>query len=104
MLRWLGVLSAAGALPLVGCGGGGSNDEGSTSSSSGSTGGTSGTGSSSAGSCSVVPEETAGPYPGDGSNTANGSVANALALSGIVRSNIITSVGAASGTAAVCVR
>jgi protocatechuate 3,4-dioxygenase beta subunit len=47
----------------------------------------------------VVAEETAGPYPGDGSNTANGSVANALALSGIVRSDIRTSVGSASGTA-----
>jgi len=46
-----------------------------------------------------VAEETAGPYPGDGSNSANGSIANALALSGIVRSDIRTSVGSASGTA-----
>jgi hypothetical protein len=32
-------------------------------------------------SCTVIPEETAGPFPGDGSNGAN-----ALALTGIVRS------------------
>ncbi|RYZ86130.1 MAG: dioxygenase [Proteobacteria bacterium] len=45
--------------------------------------------------CSVIPPETAGPYPGDGSNGAN-----ALGLSGIVRSDITTSVGTASGVAA----
>lgn len=94
MLRWLGALGAVGTLPLAGCGVGGS-DSTSTSTS----GDTATTGTSTTGSCSVVPEETAGPYPGDGSNTANGSVANALALSGIVRSDITTSVGSASGTA-----
>lgn len=40
------------------------------------------------GSCSVIPEETAGPYPGDGSNGAN-----ALLLSGIVRQDITASIG-----------
>lgn len=94
MLRWLGALGATGALPLVGCGGGG-GDSG-TNLYNDASGGTTATTS---GSCAVVPEETAGPYPGDGSNTANGSVANALALSGIVRSDITTSVGNASGTA-----
>lgn len=39
--------------------------------------------SSSGGSCSTIPSETAGPYPGDGTNGPN-----ALTLSGIVRSNI----------------
>lgn len=34
-------------------------------------------------SCSTIPNETAGPYPGDGTNGPN-----ALVLSGIVRSNI----------------
>jgi len=34
-------------------------------------------------SCSTIPSETAGPYPGDGTNGPN-----ALVLSGIVRSNI----------------
>jgi len=46
-------------------------------------------------SCSVIPEETAGPYPGDGSNGAN-----VLALSGIVRSDITTSFAGATGAAA----
>ena len=74
---------------------------------SGSTTATSGSGSSSGGStggtstttCAVIPEETAGPYPGDGSNTANGSLANALALTGIVRSDIRSSIAGASGAA-----
>lgn len=99
LLRWLGALGTVGALPLAGCGGGGDTD-GTGTSSSASSSGTSSAGSTSSGSCSVIPEETQGPYPGDGSNTANGSIANALALSGIVRSNITTSVDTASGTAA----
>ncbi|GLZ81627.1 3,4-dioxygenase subunit beta [Actinorhabdospora filicis] len=41
-----------------------------------------------------IPEETAGPYPGDGSNGPN-----ALTESGIVRSDIRSSFGTASGTA-----
>lgn len=49
--------------------------------------------------CAIVPSETGGPYPGDGSNTVNGSVVNALLLSGIVRSDIRTSIASASGTA-----
>lgn len=46
------------------------------------------------GSCARVPAETAGPYPGDGTNGPN-----ALALPGINRSDIRSSVGNASGTA-----
>jgi len=105
-LRWLlgaGAMSltGAGAVALAGCGGGGSAASDSTSSStgtSGSSGGSTGTGSTSS-SCSVIPSETEGPYPGDGSNTANGGVANALALSGIVRSDIRSSIAGASGVA-----
>lgn len=41
-----------------------------------------------------IPEETAGPYPGDGSNGAN-----VLTESGVVRSDLTTSFGSASGTA-----
>ncbi len=44
--------------------------------------------------CSVIPTETAGPYPGDGSNGAN-----ALKLSGIVRQDIRTSVDTSEGVA-----
>ena len=41
---------------------------------------------------SEISQETAGPYPADGSNASNQSL-NALALSGIVRSDIRTSLG-----------
>ncbi|GAB4577630.1 MAG: intradiol ring-cleavage dioxygenase [Anaerolineales bacterium] len=41
---------------------------------------------------SEIPEETAGPYPADGSNASNQRL-NALALAGIVRSDIRTSLG-----------
>jgi protocatechuate 3,4-dioxygenase beta subunit len=44
--------------------------------------------------CAAIPEETGGPYPGDGTNGAN-----ALVLAGIVRSDIRTSIDTASGTA-----
>jgi protocatechuate 3,4-dioxygenase beta subunit len=106
-LRWLVAGGAASAstlssLALVGCGGGG-GDAGSTSTTTTDTGSGSGSGTTTGttpSSCSLIPVETAGPYPGDGSNTSNGSVANALALSGIVRSDIRSSVGGASGTAA----
>ena len=38
--------------------------------------------------CVVEPTETAGPYPGDGTNTSAGSTSNVLVSSGIVRSDI----------------
>lgn len=101
-LRWLA--GAAGAT-LLGCGGGG--DDATTGTSSGgttsgtTTGGTgTTTGTTTSTSCSLIPEETAGPYPGDGSNSNGSGVVNVLALSGIVRSDIRTSIGGASGTAA----
>lgn len=50
-------------------------------------------------SCSTIPEETGGPYPADGTNTSSGSTSNVLTLSGIVRSNIVSSIGASSGSA-----
>ncbi len=93
------------SLPLVGCGGGGS--EASTETASGETA-TSGTGtttsttatsSTTSSSCSTIPSETGGPYPGDGTNTVNGSTANALTQSGIVRANIVSSFGSSTGKA-----
>ena len=45
-------------------------------------------------SCSLIPPETAGPYPGDGTNGPD-----ALGLSGIVRRDIRSSVAGASGIA-----
>ena len=96
----LSALSVLGLSPLSGCGGGG--DDTSASGTSGSTtttttttttDGTSNTiGTPS--SCSVIPSETAGPYPGDGTNGVN-----ALTMSGIVRSDIRGSFGGYSGTA-----
>ena len=50
--------------------------------------------STSSTSCAPIPEETAGPYPGDGSNGPN-----VLAESGVVRSDIRSSFGSASGVA-----
>jgi protocatechuate 3,4-dioxygenase beta subunit len=90
------------ALALAGCGGGGSSSAAATSTSSGSTSGStdSGSGSTASSSCAVIPSETEGPYQGDGSNNgASGSVANALALSGIVRSDIRASIAGATGVA-----
>jgi protocatechuate 3,4-dioxygenase beta subunit len=46
------------------------------------------------GDCVAIPEETAGPYPGDGSNGPD-----VLSESGIVRSDIRSSFGQFSGTA-----
>lgn len=51
--------------------------------------------SASGGACSVIPSETGGPYPGDGSNGPN-----ALTMSGVVRSDIRPSFANYSGTAA----
>jgi protocatechuate 3,4-dioxygenase beta subunit len=44
--------------------------------------------------CDLIPEETAGPFPGDGSNGPN-----VLAQSGVVRGDIRSSFGDASGVA-----
>lgn len=46
------------------------------------------------GTCAVIPEETAGPYPGDGSNGVN-----VLGESGIVRSDITSSFGSSTTVA-----
>ncbi len=97
----LGWLALAGTSPasLLGCGGGG-DDAGSTTTTTttGSTGSTGSAGSTTT-SCSVIPSETAGPYPGDGTNSNASGIVNALTLSGIVRSDIRTSIAGASGTA-----
>ncbi|WP_280154469.1 intradiol ring-cleavage dioxygenase [Piscinibacter sp. XHJ-5] len=100
-LRWLA--GGAGALALWGCGGGGDDTSGTstttTTDTTTSTGTTTTTGSTSTTTCPVIPEETAGPYPGDGSNSNGSGIANALALSGIVRSDIRSSIAGATGVA-----
>jgi len=82
----------AGALALLGCGDSGTSVLTGTDSSgeTGGTGSTTGTG----GTCSKIPTETAGPYPGDGSNGAN-----VLNQTGVVRSDIRSSFAGLSGTA-----
>ena len=54
----------------------------------------SGASSTSGADCAVIPEETAGPFPGDGSNGPD-----VLNQSGVVRSDIRSSFGSSSGTA-----
>lgn len=91
-LGWLLGLSAAGA--VAACGGGGDATDTTSTGSTGSSGSPGSSGSGSSASCSVIPEETAGPYPGDGSNGPN-----ALALASIVRSDIRASIDGATGVA-----
>jgi len=78
----------AATVGLAACGGGSSSSASSSSSaaSSSSSGTTTASGE--------IPDETAGPYPGDGSNGPD-----VLTLSGIVRSDIRSSFGDMSGTA-----
>jgi protocatechuate 3,4-dioxygenase beta subunit len=92
-LRWL--FAGAAALPTAGCGGGsGAATTGTGTSTTAPT-----TGSSSS-ACAIIPTETGGPYPGDGTNNNVNGVANALSLSGIVRSDIRSSFAGASAVAA----
>jgi protocatechuate 3,4-dioxygenase beta subunit len=88
--RALGLLTGAGlAAALAACSSDGASTSAATTSSSGSTE------ASTAGAAGTeIPEETAGPYPGDGSNGVN-----VLTESGIVRSDITSSCGTASGVA-----
>lgn len=99
-LRWL--LAGASALPILGCGGGSDSDT-----STGTTATTPATGTTTTpvtsttptGSCSVIPEETGGPYPADGTNSNASGVVNVLTQSGVVRSDIRSSFNGATGTA-----
>ncbi|MGX5653377.1 intradiol ring-cleavage dioxygenase [Geodermatophilus nigrescens] len=87
--RLLGLfgLGAAG-LGLAACGGGSGSSSATSSSSS------TGASSSAAAAGGEIPDETAGPYPGDGSNGPD-----VLEQSGVVRSDIRSSFGDFSGTA-----
>jgi protocatechuate 3,4-dioxygenase beta subunit len=77
----------AGLFTIVGCGPGGAT---AGASAGGSAAGTAATGAS----CAVIPEETAGPFPGDGSNGPN-----VLADSGVVRKDIRSSFGSSTTVA-----
>ena len=85
--RALGLFGALGAGALVaGCGG--------TADSSTSSGGPTTASGSASGDLTEVPDETGGPFPGDGSNGVN-----VLDDSGIVRSDIRSSFGSSTTTA-----
>lgn len=107
-LKWF---AGAGTVAMIaGCGEGGSGESLSTDSTAtptptptptpGSTATPTPTSSSSA-ACIADPTETNGPYPADGTNTANGLTSNALTATGIVRSDIRSSfIGSSTATAA----
>ncbi len=98
----LSLLGGAGAVTLTACSGGasGSPPATTTDTSGDDSGSGSGSGSSSGSTdCVAYSTETNGPYPADGSNSANGAVANVLIDSGIVKSDMTTSVAGSSGTA-----
>ena len=94
LLRW--VLAGAASLPLISCGGSGASDTASAGAGTGATTATTPSGSA----CAVIPEETGGPYPADGTNTNGGSIINVLNQSGVVRSDIRSSFNGATGVAA----
>jgi protocatechuate 3,4-dioxygenase beta subunit len=92
----LRLLAGAGVVTLVSCA---SSSRGASSGSSTTTATSTSSGSSPATSRSTdtstpIPAETAGPFPGDGSNGPN-----VLSESGVVRRDITSSFGSASGTA-----
>jgi protocatechuate 3,4-dioxygenase beta subunit len=97
-LLWLAGAAGVASAPLLACGGGKA-----TSTAPGntgiSTGASAGITSSDSSACAVIPEETAGPFPGDGSNSTDSGVANALMLAGIERSDIRGSFAGATGVA-----
>jgi protocatechuate 3,4-dioxygenase beta subunit len=98
--RALSIFGGAGiAAALAACGagsvGGSSNSTPATAASNGGSEASAGSGTSTAAAGDAIPEETGGPFPGDGSNGVN-----VLTESGIVRSDITTSFGTGSGVAA----
>jgi len=97
--RAITLLSGASLAALVGCASSNKTSAASSSSSSSTSAANgSSTSSSAAGASTVateaIPEETAGPFPGDGSNGPN-----VLTQDGVVRSDITSSFGSSSGTA-----
>ncbi|HEY8439267.1 MAG TPA: intradiol ring-cleavage dioxygenase [Candidatus Limnocylindrales bacterium] len=98
-LKALGFTSiSAGLMSIVACSPGATATPASSSAGSGAATATPGSGAAAVGSdasCALIPEETAGPFPGDGSNGPN-----VLNQSGVVRPDIRSSFGSSSGTAA----
>lgn len=93
MLALVG-LGSVGALAAGAPTTGGGSSSTTSESTSGAAGASSSSTSTQAGSLTEIPEETAGPYPGDGSNGAD-----VLEQSGVVRSDIRSSFGESTTTA-----
>lgn len=89
LLSRRGVLFAGAGLAVAGLAACGTQSDGTGTSTDSAT-----DSSPSAGDLAEIPEETAGPYPGDGSNGAD-----VLEQSGVVRSDIRSSIGTGSATA-----
>ncbi len=110
--RLLAWFAAGSAMTLAGCGGGSddtdsatsttttttttttSTDSTTTDTSTGSTStstDTTATTTTDSGTCTGYTQETAGPYPADGTNTSSGATSDVLTASGIVRSDIRSS-------------
>ena len=100
----LGLFGGLGVAALAGCAGSDDTSTGTSATSSAAPGGPgqggppdgggAGTGSNVEAAAGEIPEETAGPFPADGSNGVN-----VLTESGVVRSDITASFGSASGVA-----
>jgi protocatechuate 3,4-dioxygenase beta subunit len=93
--RLLGLLGGASAVAVAGCTSGPAGSDSPAGSGTGSGGSGTGSAGTRTGSGGRIPAETAGPFPGNGSNGVN-----ALTASGIVRSDITRSFGGSSGVAA----
>ncbi|MDX3492222.1 intradiol ring-cleavage dioxygenase [Streptomyces turgidiscabies] len=83
------LLAGTSLVPLVGCS---TDDKAASSPSTSTAASSSATSPSSSTECATIPDETAGPYPGDGSNGVN-----VLKESGVVRSDITSSFGDSAG-------
>jgi protocatechuate 3,4-dioxygenase beta subunit len=90
----LALFGGAGLAVLAGCDSGSPATPEPTATTSGPASSGTSAGTSAAGAVAEIPEETAGPFPGDGSNGPN-----VLTESGIVRADIRASFGSAGGTA-----
>jgi hypothetical protein len=93
LLRAFGM--GAVAVGLAACGGGSGNGTASGSGRASTTSPAAGASAAATAAAGEIPDETAGPYPGDGSNGPD-----VLEQSGVVRSDIRSSFGESSGTAA----
>ena len=95
-LKALGFTSvSAGLMSIVACSPGATASPSSSAAGAGASATSSARAASSDASCALIPEETAGPSPGDGSNGPD-----VLNQSGVVRADIRSSFGSSSGTAA----